>query len=180
MSNKLLTQQIESKIYFLRGQKVMLDTDLAEIFGVTTSRLNEQVRRNPDRFPADFMFQLTEDEVVEIRNSSQIAMSSKKHRGASYRPNAFTEHGAVMLASVLKSPVAIAASIQVVRAFVRLRTILAEHKELAQQIEALERKVDDKFEQQDEQFKTIFKVLRELIAAPANPKKPIGFIAESK
>lgn len=120
----------------------MLDSDLAEVYGVTTKRLNEQVRRNVHRFPGDFVFQLTEQEFVSLRNWSQFATSSNKHRGAAYRPYAFTEHGAVMLASVLNSPTAVEASIIVVRAFVRMRAMLELHQDLADRVEGLEKVTD--------------------------------------
>src|SRR5436190_2210883 len=121
------SDRIERQIYFFRGHKVMLDTDLA-LYGVSTKRLNEQVKRNRDRFPEDFMFQLTEEEAITLR--SQIATSNKRG-GRRTLPYVFTEHGAVMLASVLNNPIAVRASVQVVRAFVRLREMLATHKELA-------------------------------------------------
>jgi hypothetical protein len=130
MSNKeseakslLIVESIADKIYFIRGQRVMLDSDLAEVYSVTTKRLNEQVKRNIERFPEDFMFQLTEQDIEGMR--SQIATASK--RNIRFRPYVFTEHGAVMLASVLKSQIAIEASIQVVRAFIQMRTILMLH-----------------------------------------------------
>ncbi|HET6992393.1 MAG TPA: ORF6N domain-containing protein, partial [Bacteroidia bacterium] len=120
----------DSMIYLIRGHKVMIDEDLARIYGVTTKRLNEQVKRNLDRFPKDFMFQLTEKEIISLR--SQFATSNEGKGGRRYAPYVFTEHGAVMLASVLNSPVAIKASIQVVKAFVRLREMLIANKELAE------------------------------------------------
>lgn len=129
---------IDQRIHLIRGEKVMLDSDLAILYRVTTKRLNEQVKRNRRRFPQDFMYQLTPTEVREL-NRSQNATGSQKHRDPRYRPYAFTEHGAVMLASVLNSQVAITASIQVVRAFVRLRSVLAAHKELAKRLEKLEK-----------------------------------------
>ncbi|NOT59292.1 MAG: ORF6N domain-containing protein [Acidobacteria bacterium] len=158
---------LEERIHFMRGQKVMLDDDLAALYGVTTKRLNEQVRRNRERFPEDFMFQLTAEEAESLR--SQIA-TLKKGRGQhrKYLPFAFTEHGAVMLASVLSSPIAIEASIQVVRAFVRLRSILAAHKELAKRLEALEKKTKQNFD-------VVFKLLAQVIAEAEAPKKRIGF-----
>ena len=143
----------------------MLDEDLAEIYGVTTKRLNEQVRRNKGRFPEDFMFRLTKEEFANLR--SQFATS--RWGGRRYPPNAFTEHGAVMLASVLNSPIAIEASIQVVRAFVRLREMLASHKDLARKLAALERKYD-------QQFQVVFDAIRKLMKPPPDKPKPrIGF-----
>jgi len=159
---------IERRIYLIRKQKVMLDSDLAELYGVPTKRLNEQVKRNKDRFPADFMFQLTRAE-VDALNRSQIATGSQKHRDPRFPPYAFTEHGAVMLANVLKSRTAISASIQVVRAFVRLREILATHKDLARKLEELEKKYD-------RQFKVVFDAIRALMAPEEPPKqRQIGF-----
>jgi hypothetical protein len=156
---------IERRIYLIRGRKVMLDSDLAEIYGVTTKRLNEQVKRNRDRFPEDFMFQFTAEETEELLRS-QIATASK--RNVRFRPYAFTEHGAVMLASVLNSSIAVAASIQVVRAFIRLRSLLAAHKELAQKIAAMEKRYDSR-------FKIVFEAIRQLLEPPPQPKRRIGF-----
>jgi hypothetical protein len=159
---------IERRIYLIRKQKVMLDADLADLYGVPTKRLNEQVKRNKDRFPEDFMFQLTREE-VDALNRSQIATGTQKHRDPRFPPYAFTEHGTVMLANVLKSHTAISASIQVVRAFVRLREILATHKDLAQKLEALEKKYD-------RQFKIVFDAIRQLMAPEEPPKQQrIGF-----
>ncbi len=143
----------------------MLDEDLAEIYGVTTKRLNEQVKRNKDRFPEDFMFRLTVEEFAALR--SQFATS--RWGGRRYPPNAFTEHGAVMLASVLNSPIAVEASIQVVRAFVRLRELLTSHKELARKLADLERKYD-------QQFQVVFDAIRKLMEPPPEKeKRRIGF-----
>lgn len=160
-------ETIERRIYLIRGHKVMLDSDLAEIYGVTTKRPNEQVKRNRDRFPEDFMFQFTAEETEELMRS-QFATASK--RNVRFRPYAFTEHGAVMLASVLNSSIAVAASIQVVRAFIRLRSILAAHKELAHKIAAMEKKYDS-------QFKTVFEAIRQLLEPPRQPRRRIGFHA---
>lgn len=153
----------------LRGHNVMLDGDLAQIYGVTTKRLNEQVKRNRERFPEDFMFQLTAEEIRVLR--SQIATSNRSRGGRRTRPFAFTEHGAVMLASVLNTPIAVRASIQVVRAFIRLREIIATHEKLAHRLDELEKKYD-------ERFKVVFEAIRQLMAPP-NPKRaPIGFRKE--
>lgn len=143
----------------------MLDSDLAELYGVATKRLNEQVRRNVSRFPLDFMFQLTAKEKTEVvANCDHL----QHLRFSSALPHAFTEHGAVMLASVLNSPIAVEASIQVVRAFIRLREILSAHKGLAQKLESLERKYDA-------QFKVVFDAIRRLMAPPSPPRRRIGF-----
>jgi len=163
---------IEEKIYLIRRQKVMLDSDLAEVYQVETRALNQAVKRNLHRFPKDFMFQLTEEETNQLRNSSQFVMSSRKYRGATYRPYAFTEHGAVMLASVLNSPTAIEASIKVVRAFVHFRTILMLHQDLAERIEELEQTVD----KHDEKFKVVSHLLGQILGDKKRVKRPIGFI----
>jgi hypothetical protein len=130
---------IENKILVLRGRRVMLDRDLAVLYGVPVKRLNEQVKRNIDRFPDDFMFQLTLQEGHAVLNSRSQFATLKRGSNIKYRPYVFSEHGTVMLANVLRSPVAVRASIQVVRAFVHLRHLLATNEELARKIEALER-----------------------------------------
>jgi ORF6N domain-containing protein len=158
---------IERRIYLIREHKVMLDSDLAELYGVTTKRLNEQVKRNRGRFPADFMFQLNPDESEHLR--SQIATSKAGRGGRRYQPYVFTEHGALMLASVLNSETAIRASIQIVRTFIRLRELLASHRDLAEKLEQIEKKYDA-------QFKAVFEVIDQLMEPPAEPeRKPIGF-----
>ncbi len=158
-------ERIEKTILLIRNQKVILDVDIAELYGVSTKRLNEQVKRNIDRFPEDFMFQLTQDEYDDLR--SQFATSSS-WGGRRYPPYVFTEHGAVMLANVLKSEAAINASIQVVRAFVRLREMLASHKELSRKLDQMERKYDA-------QFKEVFNAIRKLMAIPESGQRKIGF-----
>ncbi|MBI5543291.1 MAG: ORF6N domain-containing protein [Deltaproteobacteria bacterium] len=161
-----VVERVESRILIIRGKRVMLDADLAELYGVTTKRLNEQVRRNRERFPADFMFCLTREEVSHLR--SQFATSSPGHGGRRTAPLAFTEHGALMLASVLNSTTAVAASIHVVRAFVRLRALLATHADLARKIKELETRYDS-------QFKVVFEAIEELMQ-PEEPARPqIGF-----
>jgi hypothetical protein len=163
---------IERRIFSLRGHKVMLDSDLAQVYGVGTKVLNQAVRRNPDRFPSDFLLRLTSEEADSLR--SQIVTSKAGRGGRRYLPYVFTEHGAVMLASVLNSSAAVAASIQVVRAFVRLRTILATHRDLARKLDALEQKCDRR-------FKAVFDTIRELLAPLADARKrPIGFVASRR
>jgi hypothetical protein len=157
---------IAARIHTIRGQRVMLDSDLAALYGVSTGRLNEQVKRNRDRFPPDFMVALTRREVTNV--ISQFAISSSRHGGTRKLPYAFTEHGAVMLASVLNSPIAVAASIQVVRAFVQLRGLLVSHKELARRLDDLESRYDAK-------FRVVFQAIRELMRLPVAPRKEIGF-----
>ncbi|HVM61355.1 MAG TPA: ORF6N domain-containing protein [Verrucomicrobiae bacterium] len=167
-------ERIERLIYLIRGQKVMLDSDLAEIYGVTTKRLNEQVARNVERFPLDFAFQLTRQEVTHLR--SQIATSKKGRGGRRYQPYVFTEHGAIMLASVLNSPVAVRASVRVVRAFVRLREMLASNRELAQKLAELE----TKFEGHDDAIRSLFEAIRQLLATPEPKRRKIGFHVREK
>jgi phage regulator Rha-like protein len=159
-------ERIERSILLIRGEKVMLDTDLAELYGVETKRLNEQVRRNLHRFPPDFMFQLTAEEAVNLR--SQFATSNSQYGGRRYLPYAFTEHGALMLANVLNSERAAQTSVQVVRAFVKLRQMLASNAELARKLARLEQKYDA-------QFKVVFDAIRQLMSPPAKLKREIGF-----
>jgi len=166
------TKRIEQAIYLIRGQRVMLDSDLAVLYDLSTKRLNEQVRRNLNRFPPDFVFQLTEEEAESLR--SQIATSKIGRGGRRYLPYAFTEHGAVMLASVLNSPRAVAASIFVVRAFVRLRELVADHKELAAKIAQLERKIGA----HDESIRALIVTIRQLVAPAPAKKGRIGFKPE--
>lgn len=161
-------QRIEDMIHLIRGQRVMLDFDLAKIYGVQSKRLNEQVARNSDRFPKDFAFQLTLQEFANIR--SQFATASK--RNIRYQPMAFTEHGALMLASVLNSPIAVEASVRVVRAFVLMREQLAAHKELAGKLTALEQRVGG----HDEAIANLFEAIRQLIEPPLpENRREIGF-----
>lgn len=156
----------DSMIYLIRGHKVMLDEDMARIYGVTTKRLNEQVKRNSDRFPSEFMFKLNEKESISLR--SQFATSKEGKGGRRYAPYVFTEHGAVMLASVLNSPIAIKASIQVVKAFVRLREMLIANKELAEKLDLLEQKYD-------KNFAVVFDAIRRLMNPRVGRRKRIGY-----
>ena len=158
-------ERIERSILLIRGEKVMLDSDLAAIYGVTTKRLNEQVKRNLARFPADFMFQLTEVEKLEVvANCDHLA----RLKFSPHLPYAFTEHGALMLANVLNSERAAQTSVQVVRVFVRLRQLLSSNVELARKLESLEKKYDA-------QFKVVFDAIRQLMSPPVKPKREIGF-----
>ena len=173
--------RIESRIMLIRGQKVMIDADLAELYGVPTKRLNEQVKRNQERFPADFMFQLTSAEKQEVvANCDHLA----KLKFSKALPYAFTEHGAIQAANVLASPQAIEVGVYVVRAFVHLRELVVSNKELALRLDELEDKTDllslkqETFEHNTRvQLKQIIDTLRELMAPPAAPvKRPIGFV----
>jgi hypothetical protein len=163
------TEGIQSLIVTIRGQRVMLDSDLARIYGVELKRLNEQVKRNAARFPADFAFQLDSQEFAILK--SQIATSSS-HGGKRKLPWVFTEHGTIMLASVLNSPIAVDASVRVVRAFVYLREQLLANRELARKFVELERRLDA----QDESIAALFEAIRRLLEPPTEAeKKEIGF-----
>jgi hypothetical protein len=162
---------IESRILFLRREKAILDSTLAELYGVPVKRLNEQVRRNPERFPADFVFQLTNKEQKSLR--SQFATSKKGRGGRRYRPYAFTEHGAIMAATVLNSPRAVAMSVHVVRAFVRLRQMLLANRELAARVDELEQRLDT----HDDAIHDLLNAIRRLMKPPAPPRGRIGFEA---
>ena len=161
---------IEKKIYLIRNQRVMLDSDIAELYGVTTKRFNEQVKRNIERFPEDFMFKLTDEEYKILR--SQFATSNIIHGGRRYTPYVFTEHGAIMAATILNSSKAVEMSIFVVRAFVKLREITSGNKELAQKLNELEKK----YEKHDKDIKVIIDAIRQLMTPPEKTKRKIGFI----
>jgi len=180
-----LPEQIAGRIVFVGGEKVLLDEDLATLYGVTTKRLNEQVRRNPGRFPSDFVFQLGNQDVTNLR--SQFATSSsgsfRRWGGRRYAPLAFTEHGALMAASVLNTPRAIEVSVYVVRAFVRLRAVLATHAALAKKLDEVERKTEALVVEHNAlaastraQFKEVIEALRALMRPPDPVRRPIGFV----
>jgi hypothetical protein len=165
----LKPESIAQLVFFIRGEKVILDMDLAALYRVEARALNQAVARNRKRFPTDFMFQLSTEEFGNKKpNSSQTVMSSGKHRGRKYRPYAFTEQGVAMLSSVLRSPRAVEVNIAIMRTFVQLRRLMESNRDLAQKIEALEKKYD-------EQFAVVFAAIKELIAPPAPARKQIGF-----
>jgi hypothetical protein len=165
----VIARKVDSKIRILRGQKVILDADLAELYGVSVKRLNEQVRRNARRFPQDFLFRLSAGEYHNLR--SQIATSSSSHGGRRYLPHAFTEHGAIMAATVLNSRRAIEMSIFVVRAFVRMREALAMNQQIVVKLAEIERRLEN----HDAEIQELFEAIRELMAPlPANNRR-IGF-----
>lgn len=167
-----LQNTIENKIFLIRDKKVMLDRDLAELYRVTTGNLNKAVKRNIERFPEIFMFQLTKNELGSLR--FQFG-SLKRGQHRKYLPYAFTEQGVAMLSSVLKSKRAIQVNIQIMITFTKIREILATHKDLQRKIETLE----GKYKQHDQQFKIVFEVIRQLLEPPPAPEKPkgrIGFI----
>ncbi len=167
---------IEQRIFLIRGEKVILDFHLARLYGVPTKSLNLAVKRNIKRFPPDFVFQLTQDEYeqVEAALRFQIETSKSPRGGRRYLPYVFTEHGAIMAASILNSQRAVDASIYVVRAFVHLRNLLATHKELAHKLTELEQRIL----KHDAEIQTIIKTLRQLIQPPEKPKRQIGFRVE--
>ena len=160
--------------YLIRGQNIMLDSDLAELYGVETKVLKRAVRRNGERFPTDFMFPLNNQEVVRL--GCQNGTSKMKRGGSRYLPYAFTEQGVAMLSGVLTSPRAIRVNIEIMRAFVRLRQLLASHKELAQKLEELERHL----KVHDEHIQAIFSAIRQLMAAPEKQPKKTGFHVREK
>ena len=161
-------ESIEHRIFLVRGQKVMLDRDLAALYGVETKNLNKAVRRNLDRFPADFMFQLTLDEA----DASRFQFGTlKRGQNIKYLPYAFTEQGVAMLSSVLNSQRAIQVNVAIMRAFVRLRETLSLHKDLAHKLAELEHKIEN----HDESIRTLFEAIRQLMAPPEPPRREIGF-----
>ena len=198
METNFSESNIANRILTIRGLRVMLDFDLAELYGIPTKRLNEQVRRNPERFPADFMFQLTEDEFEYLRlqiatsssgeeivgdeeghlrsqnatSSGGAASQGRQWGGRRYLPYAFTEHGVMMLSSVLSSPLAVAMNIRIIRVYIKLRELLGKHHELAGKIEQLESKVD----RHSDEIAMVFQAIRELMGIrPPEPRKAIGF-----
>jgi len=165
-------EKIESRIYEIRGQRIMLDHDLAELYGVQTKALKQAVSRNIERFPSDFMFILTYQEVVNLR-SQIVTSSSRQWGGRRYKPMVFTEQGVAMLSSVLRSKRAVQVNIEIMRAFVRLRGLLLAHKDLARKLKELE----ERLEKHDEDIGLIFEAIRELMTPPDTPPKKIGFEA---
>jgi ORF6N domain len=177
-SSIVQADRIEQTILLIRGEKVILDVDLAALYGVTTKQLNQQVKRNQNRFPPDFMFKLLSEEKKEVVTNCDHLSNMKYFKGLPY---AFTEHGAIMAASVLNTPRAVEMSVFVVRAFVRLRTFLAAHKELAEKLAELERRLAS----HDEQIVAIIDAIKRLMGPPARPDAPasddkrrIGFHAD--
>ena len=167
MTDIITSENIINRIYFIRGIKIMLDEDLAILYGIETKVLNQAVKRNLDRFPEDFMFQLTQEEFDFLR-SQFVTLEKGRGRHRKYLPIAFTEHGILMLSSVLKSDRAIKVNIQIMRTFTRLRRMLLTHEEL-------KRKIEDMEERYDSQFKVVFDAIKQLMIEKKQPKKKIGF-----
>jgi len=161
---------LAGRIVVIRGQRVLLDADLAALYEVETKRFNEQIKRNAARFPSDFMFRLTKEEFESLRSQN----ATSKRGGRRYLPLAFTEHGAIMAASVLNSSRAVEMSVYVVRAFVQLRAVLLDHKALAEKLAALERRVSH----HDNSLTEVIDAIRALMAQPKSPSRPIGFTAD--
>jgi hypothetical protein len=159
---------IESRIHLIRGSKVMLDADLAELYGVATGNLNKALQRNRERFPGDFVFQLTTDEFENLIFQSGI---SSRHGGRRHMPYVFTQEGIAMLSGVLRSPRAVAVNVEIMRAFIRMRGMLVSVDELARKLEALERKALA----HDKDLEAVFEALRELMTSPEPPRREIGF-----
>jgi hypothetical protein len=168
----ILTERIERSILLIRGHKVMLDDDLAELYDVQTKVFNQAVRRNRNRFPSDFMFRLTDREYDSLR-SQIVTLNSGRGRHRKYLPYAFAEQGVAMLSSVLRSARAVQVNIEVMRAFVRLREMLVTHKDLAAKLEAMEKKYDA-------QFKVVFDAIRQLMIPPEPKKRKIGFLVRER
>ena len=174
MATTVPIESIVNKIVFIRDEKVMLDRDLAELYGVETGALNRAVKRNTERFPEDFMFQVTDEEAEVLR--CQTGISKPGRGGRRYLPYVFTEQGVAMLSSVLNSKRAIDVNIAIMRAFVQLRKMIASHDELARKLTELEQHL----ESHDEQIQAIFDAIRQLMTPPAKPRKKIGFIVKEK
>ncbi len=168
-------ERVERTILVLRGRRVILDSKLAALYGVTVRVFNQAVKRNAKRFPADFAFQLTREEYEALRSQTVISKTERRG-GRQYLPYAFTEHGAVMAATVLNSPKAVEMSVEVVRVFIRLRGFLASHRQLAAKLEELEKKIAS----HDKNIVTLFYAVRSLMATPEKPKRQIGFQTKGK
>ena len=166
LMSRLRAENIPQRILTIRGHRVMLDVDLAELYDVPTKSLNQAIRRNMDRFPEDFMFQLTEAEFADLR--SQFVTSKKKRGGRRYMPYVFTEQGVAMLSGVLNSDRAVQVNIAIMRAFVRMRETMASHRELAQRLNTLEKTYDA-------HFRVVFDAIRALMEPPKTPRRRIGF-----
>ncbi len=170
MRNVVPSELIERAIFLIRGRKVMLDYDLAELYGVETKILNQAVKRNMKRFPGDFMFQL---DIQEVRGSRSQFVTLKRGQNIKYRPYAFTEHGILMLSSVLNSERAVQVNIEIMRAFMRLRALITSNQELAKRLDELEKKYDS-------QFKGVFDAIRQIMAPQEAGRRKIGFRLQAR
>lgn len=176
--NKGIEQQsVATLIYFLRGEKVLLDSDLAILYDVPTKVLKQAVRRNIDRFPEDFMFELTETEYDSLR-SQFVTINEGRGKHTKYLPMAFTEQGVAMLSGILKSKRAIQVNITIMRTFVQIRKLLDGDKELAEKIKELEAMTNDRFDDADQKFRLVFEAIRQLTFEKNEPANPIGFMVK--
>lgn len=169
MMKAITEKTIQDKIYIIREQKVMIDNDLAEMYNVPTKQLKQAVKRNADRFPKDFMFELTREEAARLSRSQFVTL--KQGTNIKYLPFAFTEHGVLMLSSVLRSEQAIQVNIRIMRVYAKMKTLLLQHKDILLKLERLEKKTAS----HDEEIKAIFAVIKKLVASPATKKERIGF-----
>jgi hypothetical protein len=189
-SQNLTVELVEPLLHVLRGERIILDADLARIYGVPTKRLNEQVRRNAERFPSDFMFQLSRQEFASLRsriatlkeadNRSQFATGSQKHRDPRFLPYAFSEHGAIMAANVLNSPQATQMSVYVVRAFVKMRAVLSDNRHLARKLAELEKELKSRLDLHETAIVEVLQRVMDLLDPPPQPepkRRQIGFHA---
>lgn len=168
-------EQVERKIYFIRGNKVMLDSELAVLYGITTKVFNQAIKRNIERFPEDFCFQLSEDEYDYLR-SQIVTSNSTKRGGRRYMPYVFTEQGVAMLSSILNSDRAVQVNIAIMRTFVNMRSLAITNIEVGKRLAAIERKI----EQHDESFKSVFGAIKAMLNPPTKPDKQIGYIQKKK
>lgn len=166
-------ERIVSKIFVIREERVMLDSDLAELYGVATKVLNQQVKRNIGRFPGDFMFQLSHVELESLR--SQIVTSNRQRGGRRSKPYVFTENGVAMLSSVLQSKRAVNVNIQIMRSFTKMRKVLGNNEEMLEQLNELKEQFEAKMSEHEEQFAEIFEAIRQLVIQEESPKRKIGF-----
>jgi hypothetical protein len=178
MKPLITMEAIEPRIYFLRGQKVMLDADLSQLYGVSTKRLNEQVRRNLKRFPEDFIFQLTKEESESLRSQNATLKTQGRGRHSKYMPRAFTEHGAIMAATILNSPRAVHMSVFVVRAFVRMRAALGGSGDLGKKLAAMETELKERLNLHETVIVDVLRRMMEILDPPPLPepkRRRIGF-----
>jgi len=170
---KAAESNLQDRIFTIRGEKVILDSDLAEIYGVETKRLNEQVRRNTDRFPSDFSFELTQGEADDVKRLRSQFATLKRGQHRKYLPRVFTEHGALMAANVLNSPRAVEMSVFVVRAFTKMRTALSDTRDLARKLATLEREVKSRLDSHDAAIVDVMQRILDLIDPPEHPEPPV-------
>jgi hypothetical protein len=183
LKSLVIVEEVSRHILLIRGCRVMLDSDLAKLYGVPTFRLNEQVKRNRRRFPEDFMFQLTKEEVEALRSQIAILKTGGRGQHSKYRPYVFTEQGVAMLSGTLNSERAIVVNIAIMRAFVKIREVLATHKDLAKRLESIERHLaghDSELGRHAEEIRNVFEAIQQLMEPPVKPRPQIGFHPHKK